>query len=302
MLIKMKLHIHLLHNIQKKLKQPYNTINLELSYNLNHSAYYYIDSYLKYYFTEINLYKFPKFPNLEYRLRCMLGEYNIQKYIVKLYNITDLNYIGFSSIKTAKMFPSVYINCYQTSIKNFKFLYKRGNNELINGKITYTNNFELIKHFVRQKINLDHYFINLVQENNFKVIKYLLQKGYNVNHSNGYLLRHACEKGYIEIVKLLLKYNCNIYFLNCDAFMKASYKGYLNILELLIKHDSSNSIIHALNDEALRYACKRKNLNVVKFLVNKNNKHEFDLERFIRIASRGYKQNPNTADYLKSLQ
>lgn len=300
----MKLYIQLLHKIQKKLKQPYNTINLELSYNLNHSAYYYIDSYLKYYLTEINLYKFPKFEYLKYRLENMLGEYNLQRYIVKLYNITNLDYNSASSIKIAKILPLTYICRYPSSIKYFKFLYKRGYNSLtdFNHKITYINNFKLIKYMVLKKIRIDHYFTNLVQENNFEIIKYLLKKGFDVNYSRGYLLRHACEKGYIEIVKLLLKCNCNIYILNCDAFIQASYKGHLNILELLIKHDSSNSIIHALNDEALRYACKRKNLNVVKFLVNKNNKHEFDLERFIRIASRGYKQNPDTADYLKSLR
>lgn len=56
----MILSVNLLHKVQKRLKQPYNSINLELSYSLCNKQYYYIDSYLKYYLTQIGEYKIYK--------------------------------------------------------------------------------------------------------------------------------------------------------------------------------------------------------------------------------------------------
>lgn len=52
----MKIPYHLLLKIEKKLKQPYNSLNLELSFNLNCNESYYIDSYLRHYLTKINQY------------------------------------------------------------------------------------------------------------------------------------------------------------------------------------------------------------------------------------------------------
>lgn len=52
----MILNKYLLLNIQDKLKQPYNTINLELSYSLNNGDNYYIDYYLNHNLNMINRY------------------------------------------------------------------------------------------------------------------------------------------------------------------------------------------------------------------------------------------------------
>lgn len=52
----MEIPYHLLLKIENKLKQPYNSLNLELSFNLSHNESYYIDSYLQYYLTKINQY------------------------------------------------------------------------------------------------------------------------------------------------------------------------------------------------------------------------------------------------------
>lgn len=77
-LIKMKLHVNLLHKIHKKLKQPCKDINLELSYSLNHQEGYYIDSYLKYY-----LIKFNKYNIWPYDTLCFHSELNVVKYVIK---------------------------------------------------------------------------------------------------------------------------------------------------------------------------------------------------------------------------
>lgn len=75
----MNLSVNLLHNIQKKLKQPYNTVNLELSYSLCNNEFYYIDSYLKYNLTQIGEYKIYKVISSEVMNKAL--EFKLFKYL-----------------------------------------------------------------------------------------------------------------------------------------------------------------------------------------------------------------------------
>lgn len=52
------LYVHLIHEINTKLRQPYQSLELELSFSLNHNQPYFIDNYLRDKLVQINNYKF----------------------------------------------------------------------------------------------------------------------------------------------------------------------------------------------------------------------------------------------------
>ena len=89
---------------------------------------------------------------------------------------------------------------------------------------------------------------------------------------------NLCEKGKLEeIRKIYSKNNINIHVNNDKAFRYACLNGHIEIVKWLINLDNKPDI-HANNDEAFRFACYKGHIEIAKWLITLDDKPDIHAE------------------------
>lgn len=273
----MFLNKNLLNIIGKKLKQPYNCLDLELSGNS------FIDNHLKYYLTKTNEYNITGKSNLIY------SEYRIVKYLIQRgANPSHFHSYAFKiaclkrNIKVVKLLVKheVDINCKpgycKGSFKIFKYLFNNGLiiSSTLPFKATQENQIKICKFLFRNDLVTYSIYIQLFHYSckigNIKVLKILPKKfintSYHISLDLDTLFKPMCKSGYLPVIKFLVKKGFN--FNNEDFFISACLGGKIETVKYLfnIVKLNSDGIGKAL------IASSHKYLKIVKFLTQKESR------------------------------
>lgn len=166
------LYPELLNKIEEKLKQPYNSINFELSGSLSFGLNYYIDKYLKSNLIISDVYEFDS--------SCM----NFYKNSMIRYFDSDFVNINFF----VKRLPIeiFLINFGMDNLNYLKYTIKNNLNHKFNHFldeiIQYFKDFKLFRYFVKHFFNNDlgtHFIRN---DRDFKILKYEIKYGADIKH------------------------------------------------------------------------------------------------------------------------
>lgn len=186
----MKLHVNLLNKISNKLKQPYKTLNLELSGSLNNHKPYFIDYYLKRCLIKINKYHFYIWFRIDE--------------IIRISEMSIIKYIFDKSSEQLYIFDS---SCYGNNSNIVKFFIKKGfkNNMICNRKYYNVHNIKIIKILFNNGIKIDgKQIIKNLREGYLKPVKYLVKKGYKIENIE-YCFNETFQNGHLSVFNFLLK-------------------------------------------------------------------------------------------------
>lgn len=164
----MILHVPLLHKIGDKLKQPYNVINLELSFSLNNYRNYFVDYYTNYYLNTANKYKI------------VSNGFNI----FDLYYTNELKIVKYF-LKRSNYYPYFRVNCCDGNLKIVKLLliydlnnYNQNCYNYLMAVLSIDNNWKILK------VLIENYPLSVFRE------IYIIIKYYTENSGNKKIVKY----------------------------------------------------------------------------------------------------------------
>lgn len=260
----MKLHVNLSHKISNKLKQPYKTLNLELSCSLNNDKPYFIDYYLKYCLIKVNKYNFS----------CCYSSPGCHE-IIQKGGISIIKYM-FNKINHPNIFFEY--SCHNDNPNIVKFFIKKGltchitNNRSGNNCMEYAHNTKIIKILLNNGSNIKIYrgtiMTNLCEDGRLKPVKYLLRKGYEIENI-GYCLEKSFLEGHLSVFNYLLKKDL---FKLWDIEYLFDYKP----------TDRNRHVYeHFLKEYHDCFTIKHYDIKMVKFLIKENIYNASEIFKYI---------------------
>lgn len=150
------------------------------------------------------------------------------------------------------------------------------------------SNYKLVKKLIHHKANIHiqnqfnnnalSYALSYNSGKNYMIAKYLIKKGLNVNHCNcfeTYLLHIAVANNFKLGIKLLLDNKANVNVKNAingdTPLLYSVRRNNVAITDMLIKHKADINMLNRYNMNALIYACKYNNSNIIHYLLTHDN-------------------------------